>query len=44
MYWVFDSLINMSVFMPKPLGIYYYSSVIQLEIRDGDTFRSSFIV
>jgi hypothetical protein len=26
------------------MWIYYYFSVVQLEIRDGDTSRSSFIV
>ena len=25
------------------MGLYYYCSVVQLEIRDGDTSRSSFI-
>lgn len=37
--WVFDliALINMSVFMPVPCSFYYYSSVVQFEIREGDT-------
>jgi hypothetical protein len=34
----------MSVFTLVPCSFYHYYSVVQLEIRDGDTFRSSFIV
>jgi hypothetical protein len=30
--------------MPMPYGFYYCCSVVQLEIGDGDTSRSSFIV
>lgn len=44
--WVFDSvpLINLSVLMSIPCNFYYYCSVVELEIRDGDTSGSSFIV
>ena len=34
----------LSIFMPIPCCYYYYCSAVQLEIRDGDTSRSSFIV
>jgi hypothetical protein len=43
--WVFNSipLINLSVFMPVPWGwFYHYCSVVQLEVRNDDTSRSSF--
>ena len=30
--------------MPISCGVYYYCSVVKLEVRDGDTHRSSFIV
>jgi hypothetical protein len=42
---VFDliPLITLSVFMPVPCGFYYYCSVVQLEIRDVDTFQNTFI-
>jgi hypothetical protein len=45
-FWVFDSipLINMSVSIPIPFSSFYYCSVVQVEIRDGDTTSSSFIV
>jgi hypothetical protein len=45
-FWVFESipLINPSVFIPIPYSFYYCYSVVQLEIRAGDTSRSSFIV
>lgn len=35
------SLISMSVLDPKPCWFYYYTSVVQFEIRDGDTYSSS---
>ena len=37
-------LINMSAFMLIPWCFYYYSSVVGLEIRNGDASGSSFIV
>ena len=37
-------LINMSVFVPIPRCFYYCSSIVELEIRDGDTSRRSFFV
>ena len=37
-----DVCINVSVFMPIPSGLYYYCTVIQLEIRDGNTSINSF--
>jgi hypothetical protein len=39
----FIPLVNLSVSISIPCSFYYYYSVVQLEIRDGDTFRSSFI-
>ena len=41
-FWVFDlfPLIDLSVFMPIPQGFYYYCSVGQLEIRDGELLYS----
>jgi hypothetical protein len=45
---IFDSILlinlNLSVFMKISCGFYYYSSVVQFEIRDCDTSKSSFIV
>jgi hypothetical protein len=38
------SLIDLSVSMPVPCSFYHYCSVIQLEVRNGDSPRSSFIV
>lgn len=37
--WVFSliSLANVSVFMPRPCGLYYYSPEGQLEIGNGET-------
>ena len=37
----FDSIpsVYQSVFMPKPCDFYYYSTVVELEIRDGDTLK-----
>ena len=37
-------LIHLSVFMPIPDCFHYYSSIVELEIRDGDAFGSSFHV
>ena len=37
-------LTNLSVSMPIPYSFYYDCSVVQLEVRDGDASRSSFIV
>ena len=43
---VFDSilLINLSVFRPIPSCFHYCRSVIELDVRDGDSSRSFFIV
>lgn len=38
------SLIHLSFFMPIPCSFYYYSSVVELEIKDGDTSGSFFII
>ena len=38
------SLVYQSIFVPIPSCFQYYSSVIELEVRDGDASRSSFIV
>jgi hypothetical protein len=45
-FWVFDSILLMHLFVsvPIPCGLYHYCSVVQLEVRDGDSPRSSFIV
>jgi len=45
-FWVFNSipLIYLSVPMPILCSFYYYCSVVQLEVRDDNTSRSSFIV
>lgn len=40
----FDSIEWLSVFTPIPCGFYYYIPVVQLQIKDFDAFRSSFIV
>jgi hypothetical protein len=37
-------MINLSVSIPPSFSFYYYCSVVQLEIRDGDASKSSFIV
>jgi hypothetical protein len=37
-------LIYLSVSVPVPCGFYHYCAVAQLEVRDGDSPRSSFIV
>jgi hypothetical protein len=44
--WVFNSisLINMSVSVPILCNFYHYCSVVNLEVRDGDSPSSSFIV
>jgi hypothetical protein len=45
-FWVFNSipLIYLSVSVSIPCSFYQYFSVIQLEIRDGESLRNSFIV
>ena len=44
--WVldFDSLINLSVFMPIPSGFSCSGSAVELEIRDGETSSCSLTV
>jgi hypothetical protein len=44
--WVFNSilLIYPSVTVPLPFSFYQNFSVVQLEVRDGDSIRGSFIV
>ena len=32
---------NLSIFMPIPSGFYYHSTVVELEIKNGDTPGSS---
>lgn len=39
----FYFIFNLSVFMPIPYSFYFYCSVGQVEIRNGDTSISSFI-
>jgi len=45
-FWVFNSipLVYLPVSVPIPYSFYHYCSVILLEIRDGDSPRSPFIV
>jgi hypothetical protein len=45
-FWVFNSipLISLRVSVPIPYRFYHYCSVIQLEVRDVDSPRSSFLV
>ena len=42
-FWVFKSipLVNPSVCIPMPCSFYDYCSVVQLEVRDGDSSSSS---
>ena len=45
-FWVFSSipLIYLSVVVPVPCSFSHNCSVVQLEVRDGDSTRVSFIV
>ena len=45
-FWVFNSipLIYLSVAVPVPCNFYHNFSVVQLEVRHGDSIRGSFIV
>jgi hypothetical protein len=45
-FWVFSSilLIFLAVSVPLPYSFYHYRSVIQLEVWDGDSPRTPFIV
>jgi hypothetical protein len=45
-FWVFNSipLIYLSVAVPVPCSFYHNCSVVQLEVRHGDSHRGSFIV
>jgi len=45
-FWVFNSipLIYLPVSVPISYSFYHYCSVILLEIRNGDSVRSSFVV
>ena len=45
LFWVFNSipLIDLSVSVSIPCSFYHYCSVVQLEVRDDDSPRSSFI-
>jgi hypothetical protein len=44
-FWVFNSipLIDMSISILIPCSFYHYCSVVQLEVRDGDSPRSSIV-
>ena len=44
--WIFDLilLIKVSASVPIVCSFYHYCSVVQLEVRDGDSSQSSFIV
>ena len=37
-------LVNLSVLMPVPSCFHYYTSILELDVRDGDASGSSFIV
>jgi hypothetical protein len=45
-FWVFNSipLIFLPILVPIPFSSYHYYSVVQLEVRHGDSPRTSFIV
>jgi hypothetical protein len=45
-FWVFNSipLIYLSITVPVPCSFYHNCSVVQLEVKDSDSTRSSFIV
>jgi hypothetical protein len=45
-FWVLNSipLIFLPVIVPVPCSFHHYCSVVQLEVRDGDSSKSSFIV
>jgi hypothetical protein len=45
-FWVFNSipLINLPVTVPVPCSFYHNCSLVQIEVRDGDSTRVSFIV
>jgi hypothetical protein len=45
-FWTFIStpLVSLPVSVPIPYRFYHYCSVIQFDIRDGDSSRRSFIV
>jgi hypothetical protein len=45
-FWVFSSipLVYLSVAIPVPCSFYHNCSVVQLEVRQGDSTRGSFIV
>ena len=36
-------LVHMSIFMPTANCFYYYRSIAELEVRDGDASRSSLL-
>jgi hypothetical protein len=37
-------LISLSVVVPVPCNFYHNCSVVQLEVRHGESFRVSFII
>ena len=45
-FWIFNSipLIHLSIAEPVPCSFYHNFLVVQLEVRDSDSARSSFIV
>jgi hypothetical protein len=45
-FWVFNfiPLIHLSISVPVLCGFYHYCFVVQLEVRDDDSPRTSFIV
>jgi hypothetical protein len=45
-FWVFNSIpfIYLPVIVPIPFSFYRYYSVVQLEVRESDSTRGSFIV
>jgi hypothetical protein len=41
---VFDFILLIKLFVHTPCSFYYYCSVVQLEVSDGDTPGKSFTV
>jgi hypothetical protein len=46
-FWIFNSILSIDLsisVLPIPYDFYHYCSLIDLEIRDGDSPKSAFIV
>ena len=44
LYLQFNAIDLRSASIPRPCSLYYYCTIVQLEVRDSDTYRISFIV